>query len=101
MPKRLPIHIGFAEAMSTRLFNDMQDPDNQGSNFTWERLPEMAKRRAETELFLYYKKTPRNFETLRKEAGEHAQKLTQELIEANPQVRAITPQASTKRPSPR
>ncbi len=41
-------------AMTYWLFTDMLNPKNQGPNFTWDKFPDMAKRRGISGVGLYF-----------------------------------------------
>lgn len=100
MSTRKPKHIAVAEATANTLFTDMQNPDYQGEQFTWDKLPGLVKSRVETSLFMYYTTMPADYDALKALAGKHAEMYTQNLIDNNPEVRALTPAAKKRSHSP-
>lgn len=79
----LPKHHKIAQALTDRLFLDMQDPSYQGRAFTWEGFSDLAQRLVEAELFIHYAKLPQDFDDIKAQAGQHAFEYATKLVEDN------------------
>lgn len=78
-------HERIADATVDHLFEDMQDPQYQGEEFTWENFPTLARNMLEANLFMHYAKLPKDFDTVKVQAGQHAFDYASRLVEKNQQ----------------
>jgi hypothetical protein len=76
-------HERIADATVDHLFEDMQNPRYQGEKFTWENFPTMAKNMLEANLFMHYAKLPKDFDTVKTQAGQYAFDYASQLVEKN------------------
>lgn len=65
-PTRNEIHAEkIGQAVAQNMFKTMLNPNNQGSNFTWECFPVIFSGMAETQAFLGFKDGVKDFDNLK------------------------------------